>query len=65
MRISLNSSPLLVLMLHPDLRRTRSWTTRSKQSLLDIHVTADKSNLLDQIFLFIGSKPEKAVSVIL
>lgn len=44
-------------------RRSRSWALRGKQSsLLDLPANADKSNLLDQIFQFIGSKPEKAVS---
>lgn len=39
--------------------------TRTKQSLLDLHISADKSNLLSQIFQFIGSKPEEAVSIIM
>ena len=43
-------------------RRSRSGTIRSKQSLLDVMARSDNSNLLDQIFQFIGSKPEKAVS---
>ena len=30
--------------------------------LLDISTSQDKSNLLDQIFQFIGTKPEEAVS---
>ena len=36
--------------------------SRSKQALLEISTCPDKSNLLDQIFMFIGSKPEEAVS---
>ena len=36
--------------------------TRTKQSLLDLHASVDKSNLLSQIFQFIGAKPEEAVS---
>ena len=36
--------------------------SRSKQALLEISNSHDKSNLLDQIFMFIGSKPEEAVS---
>lgn len=37
--------------------------SRSRQALLEISSCPDKSNLLDQIFMFIGSKPEEAVSV--
>ncbi len=36
--------------------------SRSRQALLEISSCLDKSNLLHQIFLFIGSKPEEAVS---
>ena len=45
-------------------RRQRSWAARSnsKQALLDVTSSPDQSNLLDQIFQFIGSKPEEAVS---
>jgi hypothetical protein len=32
---------------------------RGKQSLLEVPTSTDKSNLLDQIFQFISSKPEK------
>ena len=42
-------------------RRQRSMVSRTKQSLLDLP-SVDKSNLLGQIFQFIGSKPEEAVS---
>jgi E3 ubiquitin-protein ligase HECTD4 len=45
-------------------RRQRSGVSlsRSRQALLEISSCPDKSNLLHQIFMFIGSKPEKAVS---
>lgn len=35
--------------------------SRTKQNLLDLPASVDKSNLLGQIFQFIGSKPEEAV----
>ncbi len=42
----------------------RSWGPKSanKLALLDMTISADQSSLLDQIFQFIGSKPEEAVS---
>ena len=45
-------------------RRQRSWGPKSanKLALLDMTISADQSSLLDQIFQFIGSKPEEAVS---
>ena len=44
------------------LRRQRGSASHSKKTLLDISASHDKSNLLDQIFQFIGTKPEEAVS---
>ena len=63
-------SNLVVVMplaiFHSCSRRQRSGValSRSKQALLEISSCPDKSNLLDQIFMFIGSKPEEAVGAV-
>ena len=53
---------LQTYFLPSPLRRQKSCASHRKKTLLDISASHDKSNLLDQIFQFIGTKPEEAVS---